>query len=702
MSGWFDEQLRERIRADEETFSNAFIEVSEPLTGRRITEGAKDALHEIAEFYDVKADSDDDILNSGLLMHRTVELKEDWYKDASGVYLATTKEGNYAALIPKGNAYYYKDYASGKNIRVNSSTQKNLNSQAECFYRPFPAKKLTVRDLFIHVIQSAPSSDVVYIALITLAMTLVTMIPPFLTRIIYSHVVHANSIQPLVSIIVFMLCAGISGLIFQAVRDLALSRIQVKSDIAVMSAVMMRLINLPVEFFRQYSSGELAHAASAVNMFCNFAMNVIFSAGLTALMSLIYLIEIFEFSPLLVTPALCIMMIMFALSLLAARMQAGILKKTMKVQGHEQGIIYAFKLAGAERRAFAEWASAYKENASLTYNPPLFVKMMPVIQPAITSIGMLVIYLRAYKAGISVENYMAFIVAYGVLSAAFTALCTSVISTALIGPILDLIRPILEAVPENISSDMSLKLRGGIEVSNLSFKYTPKSPLVLDNLSFKVRPGEYVAIVGRSGCGKSTLMRLLLGFEKPESGVIYYDGNDIKNLNLKALRRNIGCVMQDSKLFPGSIYSNITITAPELNEDEAWKAAETAGIAEDIRKMPMRMNTMISEGSGTLSGGQVQRIVIARAIAPKPRILLFDEATSALDNITQRIVADSLEHLKCTRIVIAHRLSTVKNCGRILVIDGGRIAEEGSYDELMNRKGLFASLVERQRLGEEL
>ena len=346
MSGWFDEQLRERIRADEEAFSNAFVEVSEPLTGRRITEGAKDALHEIAEFYDVKADSDDDILNSGLLMHRTVELKEDWYKDASGVYLATTKEGNYAALIPKGNAYYYKDYASGKNIRVNSSTQKNLNSQAECFYRPFPAKKLTVRDLFT-------SRDVVYIALITLAMTLVAMIPPFLTRIIYSHVVHANSIQPLVSIIVFVLCAGISGLIFQAVRDLALSRIQVKSDIAVMSAVMMRLINLPVEFFRQYSSGELAHAASAVNMFCNFAMNVIFSAGLTALMSLIYLIEIFEFSPLLVTPALCIMMIMFALSLIAARMQAGILKKTMKVQGHEQGIIYAFingiqkiKLAG--------------------------------------------------------------------------------------------------------------------------------------------------------------------------------------------------------------------------------------------------------------------------------------------------------------------------------------------------------------------
>lgn len=709
MSGWFDEQLRERIRSDEEAFSNAFIEVAESLTGKRVTEGAKDALQEIAAFYDVDINPEDDILKSGLIMHRTVTLKEGWYKDASGVYLATTKDGNYAALLPRRGAYYYKDYASGKTIRINSSTQNNLNSKAECFYRPFPARKLSVRDLFTHLQQSVPLYDIVHIALVTLAMTLVAMIPPFMTRILYSHVVHANSIQPLISIIVFMISAGLSTIIFQRVRDLSLSRIQVKSDISVRAAVMMRLINLPVEFFRQYSSGELAHAASAVNMFCTFAMNVIFSAGLTALMGLIYLIEIFEFSSRLVTPALCIMMIMFAFSLTAAKFQAGILRKTMKIQGKEQGMIYAFingiqkiKLAGAERRAFAQLASHYREDALLTYNPPLFVKLIPVIQPAISSIGMFVIYLVAYRAGISVENYMAFIVAYGVLSAAFTVLCTSVVSMASISPIVDLIRPILEAVPENASSDMSLKLRGGIEISNLSFRYTSKSPLVLDNLSFKVRPGEYVAIVGRSGCGKSTLMRLLLGFEKPDSGVIYYDGNDIKNLNLKALRSNIGCVMQDSKLFPGSIYSNITITAPELDESEAWKAADTAGIGEDIRKMPMKMNTMISEGAGTLSGGQVQRIIIARAIAPKPKILLFDEATSALDNITQKLVADSLDSLKCTRIVIAHRLSTVKNCGRILVIDEGRIAEEGSYDELMKQNGLFASLVERQKLGEEL
>ena len=221
---------------------------------------------------------------------------------------------------------------------------------------------------------------------------------------------------------------------------------------------------------------------------------------------------------------------------------------------------------------------------------------------------------------------------------------------------------------------------------------------MLENLSFKIRPGEYVAVVGKSGCGKSTLMRLLLGFETPERGVIYYDGVNINDVNIRELRRHIGCVMQNSRLFPGSIYQNIVITAPELDEDAAWKAAELAGMAEDIRKMPMQMNTMISEGSGTLSGGQVQRLIIARAIAPKPKILLFDEATSALDNITQKMVSDSLDGLKCTRLVIAHRLSTVKNCDRILVVDGGRIAEEGTYDELTARGGIFAALVEHQRL----
>ena len=235
-------------------------------------------------------------------------------------------------------------------------------------------------------------------------------------------------------------------------------------------------------------------------------------------------------------------------------------------------------------------------------------------------------------------------------------------------------------------------------MSNVFFRYDVNTPYIVKGMSFRIKAGEYIAIVGKTGCGKSTLIRLLLGFELPERGAIYYDGKDMSKLDLRSLRRQMGIVMQNGSLFQGDIYSNIVISAPQLTVDQAWEAAEIAGIAEDIRAMPMGMQTYISEGQGGISGGQKQRLMIARAVAPKPKILIFDEATSALDNRTQKQVSDALDNLKCTRIVIAHRLSTIKNCDRILVIDKGAIIEDGTYDELIAQNGFFAELVERQRL----
>ena len=250
----------------------------------------------------------------------------------------------------------------------------------------------------------------------------------------------------------------------------------------------------------------------------------------------------------------------------------------------------------------------------------------------------------------------------------------------------------------DLNRQVVTRLRGGIELNNVSFRYSDTMPYVLDDLSLKIRPGQYVAIVGKTGCGKSTLMRILLGFEKAQKGAVYYDGRDIATMDLKSLRRKIGVVMQSGSLFQGDIYSNITISAPQLTLDEAWEAAEMAGMAEDIRQMPMGMHTLISEGQGGISGGQRQRLMIARAIAPKPRILMFDEATSALDNITQKTVSESLDKLKCTRIVIAHRLSTIRHCDRIIVLDKGKIVEDGTYEELLELNGFFSELVKRQRV----
>jgi len=294
---------------------------------------------------------------------------------------------------------------------------------------------------------------------------------------------------------------------------------------------------------------------------------------------------------------------------------------------------------------------------------------------------------------------MAFNVAYGSVSGAIMALAGIAMTAVNIKPLLEMVKPIIEAVPENSKNKKIItSLSGVIEINSLSFRYENNSPLILDNISLKIKSGEYVAIAGRTGCGKSTLFRLLLGFEKPETGAIYYDGQDLEKIDVSSLRQCIAVDMQGGKLFPGSIFSNIIIGAPWMTLEDAWEAAKLAGVDDDIRAMPMNMHTMISEGSGGISGGQRQRILIARAVVSKPKIILLDEATSALDNITQKHVSESIGKLKSTRVVIAHRLSTIQHCDRIIVLEGGRIAEDGSYDKLIAKQGFFYDLAKRQTL----
>ena len=241
-------------------------------------------------------------------------------------------------------------------------------------------------------------------------------------------------------------------------------------------------------------------------------------------------------------------------------------------------------------------------------------------------------------------------------------------------------------------------MRGNISLQNVTFRYSESMPPVLENLSIEIRRGEYVGIVGTAGSGKSTIFRLLLGFEKPDHGEILYDGKKLSSLDVTSLRRKIGTVLQNGEVFQGTILSNITVSGTNLSEDDAWSAAEIAGIADDIRRMPMKMNTPLPDSGRGISGGQKQRLLIARAVATKPSVLLFDEATSTLDNVTQKAVSDAIGEMNCTRIVIAHRLSTVQNCDRILCLDQDHIVEEGSYEELMQKNGFFSELVKRQQI----
>ena len=313
--------------------------------------------------------------------------------------------------------------------------------------------------------------------------------------------------------------------------------------------------------------------------------------------------------------------------------------------------------------------------------------MNSVISAAINLVGVVIMYSAAIKSGVSYDNYIAFTAAYGYVTGAFMQMSSIALLIAGIRPTYEMVKPILDEEPETAGGKQT---SGNIEMSHVSFRYADNMPNILNDLSIRIKSGEYIAIVGETGCGKSTLVRILLGFEKPKKGAVYYDGKDISGLDLRSLRRHIGVVMQNGKLMMGSIFENITISAPWLTLDDAWKAAETAGIADDIREMPMGMQTIISEGQGGISGGQKQRLLIARAIAPNPRILIFDEATSALDNLTQKKVTKALDSYKCTRLVIAHRLSTIQACDRILVLRGGRFIEDGTYDELIANQGFFA------------
>ena len=724
--GWFDEQIRDRKKNDDDAFAEAFANMASAVTGKRGSADlhsdrtlTKDAIDEILKYYHIKSREVPDTvsdLNEQLeylmrpygIMRRPVKLEGKWYRDAVGAMLGVLREsGRVVALLPAGlSGYSYFDYETGKRRKVNRHNLQLFAEDAIAFYKPFPLQKLSLPGLARYIVGTFSASDFVLIALATLALSLLGMLTPMLNKLLFDRVLLSGSMRLLAAIAVFFVCVSVSTLLISAVKNMITARIETKLNISVEAATMMRVMSLPADFFKQYSAGELSSRVSQVGMLCKMLVSTVLSTGLTSLFSLIYISQIFVYAPALVVPALLIILVTVVFSLISSLVQMKLSTRQMELSGKESGMTYSLitgiqkiRLAGAEKRAFARWGNLYAKSADLEYGPPKLIELNSVISLAISLTGTLVMYSLAVKSGISVADYYAFNTAYGMVSGAFTALAGIALTAAQIKPVLTMVKPFFDAMPEvSDGKEVLTRLSGGIELNNVSFGYSENMPLVIDDLSLKIRPGQYVAIVGKTGCGKSTLMRLLLGFEHPRKGAIYYDGRDLEKIDLRSLRRRIGVVMQNGKLFQGDIYSNIVISAPWLSRQDAWEAAELAGIADDIRKMPMEMDTVISEGAGGISGGQRQRLMIARAIAPKPKILMFDEATSALDNITQKKISESLGSLKCTRIVIAHRLSTIRQCDRIIVLERGKIIEDGKYEEQIAKNGFFAELVARQRL----
>ena len=722
--GWFEHQIEERGREDDRRLEESLRGLSDAITGASTREGtdaamrARSALSAVLAYYgaglsddldsvkrgDIEGFIENDLRVTGI-MARPVRLTKDWQNEAVGAMLGFLEDGSPVALLPRTRGGYRAVglAASGKS---GAHGLPSLKEEAYCFYRPLPLRKLAIPDLLVFMVKSLDRSDYAAVIAATAAATLLGMLVPSLNRIIFGPVIASGQGSIIVPVFCLLVGIGISQVLLGCARSLCMMRLNTKIDIPLEAAIMMRVLSLPASFFTSYQTGELTARIESVSLVAKTLQSVFLTGTLTSVFSLVYVLQIANIAPALLVPALAVIIASTLLSILVVIVQQRVSRRTLDLSAQMGAWQYALisgiqkiKLAGAEKRAFSIWAEKYADIARLSYNGPAVLRLSSVLQSAISLAGSLAIYACAIAGGVGVAGYVAFTSAYGMVSGAFSGITASAASLAEIRPSLEMAAPILEAVPESAGDRRRVsRISGGFELDRVTFSYEGAERPVLRDFSLKVKPGAYIAVVGKTGCGKSTLMRLLLGFEVPQRGAVLYDGCDLARLDAQGVRRNIGVVLQNGKLMSGSIYDNIAISAPGLTMDGAWEAAELAGVADDIRDMPMGMQTIISEGSGGISGGQRQRLMIARAIAGKPKILMFDEATSALDNVTQRKVSESLDGLKCTRLVIAHRLSTIRNCDRIVLMDDGRIAEDGTYDELMSRGGRFAQLVERQQV----
>jgi ATP-binding cassette subfamily C protein len=534
-------------------------------------------------------------------------------------------------------------------------------------------------------------------------------VTPYITGKIFDSALPQADQQALVLLGVALLCSALASAAFTFVQGVATVRVQRRMAAPIQSAVWDRILNLPVNFFRKFSAGDLSDRADGIADIQDLVSGAGVAAILGSISGLFYVLQMFSFSLYMASVAIVLTLIFVAVNMTANYLQLRYQRREFTLRGSITGLVLnlltgvtKLRVCGAEEHAFRVWAQQFAQQRRLTFQVGTIQCMQAVFiatYPVMCSIAIYYTVVNMQTTGgttLTTGEFIAFSAAFGLFLAAMVALGDASLNLLRVIPIYERILPILQEKPEvDRTKAFPGKLKGGIELSRVSFRYSADGPWILKDISLKIQPGEMVAFVGSSGGGKSTLMRLMLGFDLPTTGSILYDGQDLGSIDLRMLRHQLGVVLQTSRVMPTEIYRNIVGVSTKTVE-EAWVAAEKAGLAEDIRSMPMGMHTYVSEGGGTLSGGQRQRLMIARAIVNSPKILFLDEATSALDNRAQATVTESMDRMQATRIVIAHRLTTIVNANRICYLHGGQIAEQGTYEELMKLNGMFAALAKRQ------
>lgn len=637
---------------------------------------------------------------------RDIVLEEKWHEaDAGSLLVYFGEDLEPAACIPKGQNGYLLYRSGQKTVKLTEELAEKCDPKAHMIYRPFPQTSMTVKDFAKYCFDGLSKADLAAILLLTVVTSLIGLLIPTLNQMLYDQFIPLGQTGLIIQIGCLIASFMIGNLAFSVVQSLASFRLSSRIRYQVQNAVYHRVFELPENFFRKYESADLANRIMELGSLASEVGEMILSLGLSVVSSVFYLVRMFSYSPVLSVLSLAMMVLFSVLLYVMSRYQMRYQAKIMELNGKSDSIMFQFilgiekiRIAGIEERAIYEYMKSFVKQRKAETELAKVSNISNAVMAVSGSLFTIVLYAAAYQAAdISMGQFVGFNSAFGMVSGTINGLVGALISYKMLKPAYARVKDVLETAPEaNDAKQLPGEVTGKIDLDHVSFAYEEGLPPVFTDLSFHIEAGEYVGIVGSSGCGKSTLLKLLLGFEKPVSGKIYYDHQDMEDLDLQELRKKFGVVLQDGELISGSIYDNIILTCPSAGYAEVMEVVEAVGLADDIDGMPMGLQTVVSEHCGTISGGQKQRILIARAIINRPKVIFFDEATSALDNVTQAQVCETLEKMNGTKLVIAHRLSTIKNCDRIIVLDRGQIVEEGNYDALMEKKGLFFELASRQ------
>jgi ATP-binding cassette subfamily C protein len=649
-----------------------------------------------------RVDAVREIVHASGLRTRTVVLRGDWWRNENGPLVAHRENGNPVALIPAKSGYEIVDPTAGTREKVTRAAAATLGAFAQMLYRSLP-EDLSARGVLQYAL-SGRRRDLRTMLLAGVAASVLAMAAPQGFAILIGQAIPDAEAQMIREVGGGILAAAFGSAVFLLAQAIAILRVQSSAFATVQTGVWDHLLRLSPSFFRGYTAGQLRIRADAVTRIHQLLTADALRSLFAGAASFITLILIFWYSPVIGMIALGSGLAIAANTWWAAR---GLFRVQEQWQGMEETLsslvlqsinaVSKLRAAGAEDRAFAHWARNYSRMQKLSLAAQQSKDRIRLFNLVLPTVATALAFLYLLQQSLALGAFLACTVAMTAFLTAMTSASDSVAGLVLVANKWQQVRTILAGKPEvDTSKTHPGRLRGAIGIENLTFRYRSDGPMILDGVTVRARPGECIALTGPSGSGKSTLLNLLLRFERPHSGAIYLDGRELSSLDITAVRRQIGVVTQDGRIMAGSLFDNICGGGTN-SMDDAWDAARAAGLAEDIEAMPMGMHTVVSEGGGNLSGGQRQRVLIARALVQKPTILIFDEATSALDNRTQAIVTESLNRLKATRILVAHRLSTIRHADRIYVIEKGKVVQEGTFEALAGQPGLFSRLASRQK-----